>query len=123
MALFHQHRNNANRYDYDHTSCGWASLCLASKMRATAILPFDRRRPPGVSSMSQVFQFGERLPEYSVPVLNEREARAGAGILFFVAMIAFMNAWLTGDVSPTKIIVIGFFICLLYTSPSPRDGL
>jgi hypothetical protein len=60
--------------------------------------------------MSKVFQFGERLPEYSVPILNEREARAGAGILFFVAMIAFMNAWLTGDFSPTKVIVIGFFI-------------
>lgn len=60
--------------------------------------------------MSKVFQFGERLPEYSVAVLNEREARAGAGILFFVAMIAFMNAWLTGDFSPTKVIVIGFFV-------------
>ncbi|HVR59960.1 MAG TPA: DUF4395 domain-containing protein [Pseudolabrys sp.] len=60
--------------------------------------------------MSKVFQFGEQLPEYAVPVLNEREARAGAGILFFIATIAFMNAWLTGDFSPTKIIVIGFFI-------------
>jgi hypothetical protein len=60
--------------------------------------------------MSKVFQFGERLPEYSVAVLDEREARAGAGILFFVAMIAFMNAWLTGDFSPTKLIVIGFFM-------------
>ncbi len=60
--------------------------------------------------MSRVFQFGERLPEYSVPVLNERESRAGAGILFFIATVAFMNAWLTGDFSPTKIIVIGFFI-------------
>jgi hypothetical protein len=60
--------------------------------------------------MSQVFQFGERLPEYAVPVLNEREARAGAGILFLVATVAFMNAWLTGDFLPTRIIVIGFFI-------------
>ncbi|MDP3694311.1 DUF4395 domain-containing protein [Bradyrhizobium sp.] len=60
--------------------------------------------------MSKVFQFGERLPEYAVPVLNEREARAGAGILFFMATIAFMNAWLTGDFFPIKIVVIGFFI-------------
>lgn len=60
--------------------------------------------------MSKVFQFGERLPEYAVPVLNEREVRAGAGILFFVATVAFMNAWLTGEFSPTRIIVIGFFI-------------
>lgn len=60
--------------------------------------------------MSKAFQFGERLPEYAVPVLNEREARAGAGILFFIAMIAFMNAWLAGDFSAIKIVVIGFFI-------------
>ena len=72
--------------------------------------PFHRARLPGASSMSKVFQFGERLPDYSVPVLNEREARAGAGILLLVTTVAFMNAWLTGDFSPTKIIVIGFFI-------------
>ena len=59
--------------------------------------------------MSKVFQFGEAMPEYAVPVLNEREARAGAGILFFVAIVAFMNAWLSGDFAPTKMVVIGFF--------------
>lgn len=60
--------------------------------------------------MNSIFQFGDRLPQYEVPVLNEREARAGAGILFFVALIAFMNAWLTGDFAPTKMVVVGFFI-------------
>ena len=59
--------------------------------------------------MSKVLQFGEQLPEYSVPVLNEREARAGAGILFLVAIVAFMNAWFNGDFAPTKLVVIGFF--------------
>lgn len=57
-----------------------------------------------------VFQFGERLPECGVAVLNEREARAGAGILFFVAIVAFMNAWLAGDFSVTKLIVMAFLI-------------
>jgi len=59
--------------------------------------------------MSKILQFGERMPEYAVPVLNEREARAGAGILFLVAMAAFMNAWFNGNFAPTKIVVIAFF--------------
>jgi len=63
--------------------------------------------------MSRIIQFGETMPEYAVSVLNEREARAGAGILFFVAMVAFMNAWLSGDFAPTKMVVIGFFMDFL----------
>ena len=59
--------------------------------------------------MSKVLQFGEQLPEYAVPVLNEREARAGAGILFLVAIVAFMNAWFYGDFAPTRLVVIAFF--------------
>ncbi|MCX7143020.1 MAG: DUF4395 domain-containing protein [Proteobacteria bacterium] len=60
--------------------------------------------------MSKVLQFGERMPEYAVPVLNEREARAGAGILFLVAMMAFANAWFMGNFAPTKLVVIAFFV-------------
>ena len=59
--------------------------------------------------MSKILQFGERLPAYPVPVLNEREARAGAGILFLAAIIAFMNAWFHGDFAPTKTVVVAFF--------------
>jgi hypothetical protein len=59
--------------------------------------------------MSRVLQFGEQMPEYAVRVLNEREARAGAGILFLVAIVAFMNAWFYGDFAPTKLVVIAFF--------------
>jgi hypothetical protein len=59
--------------------------------------------------MANIFQFGEHHPDYPVPVINEREARAGAGILFFLALIAFMNAWLSGDFAPTQLVVMGFF--------------
>ncbi len=41
--------------------------------------------------MSQIFDFGERVEGYEVKVLNERELRAGAGILFLVAFISFVN--------------------------------
>ena len=66
-------------------------------------------RPPHNSAMTNIFQFGETNPAYPVPVINEREARAGAGILFFLAIIAFMNAWLSGNFAPTKLLVTGFF--------------
>jgi uncharacterized protein DUF4395 len=60
--------------------------------------------------MSKIFHFGERVDGYEVDVLNEREVRAGAGILFFLAMVSFMNAWLTGNFRPTRIFVIAFLI-------------
>lgn len=59
---------------------------------------------------NSVFQFGEIRPEYQTPVLNERAARAAAGILFFLALICFMNAWLTGNFQPTRVFVVSFFI-------------
>ena len=60
--------------------------------------------------MNKVFYFGEEISEFDVRVLNEREVRASAGILFSFAMIAFMNAWLSGNFYPTKIFVIAFLI-------------
>jgi hypothetical protein len=57
-----------------------------------------------------IFQFGEIRPEYQIPVLNERAVRASAGILFFLALICFMNAWLTGNFQPTRVFVVSFLI-------------
>ena len=56
------------------------------------------------------FQFGERMPGYTVPVLNERAVRAAAGILFFFAMATFMNAMLLGNFQPTRVFVVAFLI-------------
>ncbi len=56
------------------------------------------------------FSFGRSLPEYSVPVLNERAVRAAAGLLFVPAMVAFMNAWLLGNFAPTRVFVVFFLI-------------
>lgn len=57
-----------------------------------------------------LFQFGERLPQFQVPVLNERAVRAAAGLLFVLAMVAFMNAWLTGNFQPTRVFVVAFLV-------------
>jgi len=59
---------------------------------------------------SSIFQFGQKLPEYEVRVLNERAVRASAGILFFFAMVSFMNAWLVGNFQPTRVFVVAFLV-------------
>ena len=60
--------------------------------------------------MSKLFGFGETVEGYAVPVLNEREVRASAGILFFFAMVSFMNAWMLGDFRLTRIFVVAFLV-------------
>ena len=60
--------------------------------------------------MSRIFGFGETVEGYDVPVLNERDVRAAAGILFVFAMFTFASAWFMGNFRPTKIFVIAFLI-------------
>lgn len=60
--------------------------------------------------MKRMIDFGMTIPGYKVPVLNEREVRAAAGILFFCALVAFMNAWLMGNFRLTRIFVVAFLI-------------
>ncbi|HSM26075.1 MAG TPA: DUF4395 domain-containing protein [Anaerolineaceae bacterium] len=40
--------------------------------------------------MKKIKQFGETVDGYNIPVLNEREIRASAGILFFFLFLAWM---------------------------------
>jgi Domain of unknown function (DUF4395) len=62
------------------------------------------------NEMRSVLEFGEQIDGYEVRVLNERAVRAGAGILFFFALIAFMNAWLVGNFQPTRVFVVAFLV-------------
>lgn len=59
--------------------------------------------------MAKLFQFGERMEEFPVPVLNEREVRAGAGILFFAAFVAFTQAFQMGNFTMMRLVVLAFF--------------
>jgi len=61
-------------------------------------------------STARLFQFGEEMAEYPVRVLNEREARAGAGLLFLVAVAAFVRAVGFQDYTLTRLVILGFFI-------------
>lgn len=60
--------------------------------------------------MGRIFAFGETVAGYDLPVLNEREVRAAAGILFFGALVSFMNAWLAGNFQFIRVFVIAFLI-------------
>ena len=60
--------------------------------------------------MGRIIGFGEDVAGYDVPVLNEREVRAAAGILFLFAFMTFASAWFVGNFRPTKIFVIAFLI-------------
>ena len=59
-----------------------------------------------------MMQFGEKVEGYNIPVLNEREIRAAAGILFLVMFLSIQQA-VSGDFTPIKYAVIGFLVDFL----------
>jgi len=70
--------------------------------------------------MKNVIQFGEIVEGYDIPVLNEREIRAAAGILFLMMFTSVMNALLIANFILLKFAVIIFltdFIIRVFISP------
>ena len=59
------------------------------------------------------FQYGERVEGYDVLVLNEREARAGAGILFLIGVLSLVNAVALGHIIVTKVFISFFTLDFL----------
>jgi len=43
--------------------------------------------------MKKYIYFGETVEGYQIPVLNEQEARAGAGILLLPTIASFVNSY------------------------------
>ncbi len=62
--------------------------------------------------MSKFIQFGENVPGYEIPVLNEREIRAAAGILFLFMFISIQQAT-QGNFTMLKYAIIGFLTDML----------
>lgn len=60
--------------------------------------------------MNKFLYFGEQVDGYAVRVLNEREARAAAGILFVLALLSFLYAWRTMDFRYTSIFITYFML-------------
>lgn len=57
-----------------------------------------------------IIQFGENVDGYTIPVLNEREIRAAAGIMFLATFISLMFIIMSSNFVPIKYVVILFFI-------------
>ena len=66
------------------------------------------------------FQYGERVDEYDVLVLNEREARAGAGILFLIGILSLVNAVALGHIIVTKVFISFFTLDFVIRVIQPR---
>jgi hypothetical protein len=60
--------------------------------------------------MGKVFKFGEDVPGYNIPVLNEREIRAAAGILFLMMFITIITVVTKGNFTPLKFAVVIFLV-------------
>lgn len=70
--------------------------------------------------MKKVNQFGETVEDYNIPVLNEREIRAAAGILFFFTFLSLMFILFKGDFLMIKNVITIFmidFIIRVFVSP------
>jgi hypothetical protein len=59
---------------------------------------------------TKLFQFGIKKEGFNVPVLNEREARAAAGILFLLAIISANLVLMTGNLFLVRLFIVGFAI-------------
>jgi hypothetical protein len=68
----------------------------------------------------KLFGFGETVSGYDVPVLNEREIRASAGILFFLAFIAIAQASMINNFLFLKYFIVMFlvdFVVRVFVNP------
>ena len=63
--------------------------------------------------MNKVIKFGEDVEGYNIPVLNEREIRAAAGILFLIMFISIMIVILKGDFLMLKYAITIFLTDIL----------
>ena len=64
-------------------------------------------------NMSKIIGFGETVEGYDIPVLNEREIRAGAGLLFVFMFVAIMIPILKNDFTLLKYAVTIFLTDIL----------
>ncbi len=70
--------------------------------------------------MKKVINFGEDVEGYSIPVLNEREIRASAGILFLATFISLMLIIYKNNFLPIKYVITIFltdFIIRVFVNP------
>lgn len=70
--------------------------------------------------MNKIINFGETVENYNIPVLNEREIRASAGILFLATFLSLMFIIFKENFIPIKYVITLFladFIIRVLISP------
>ena len=70
--------------------------------------------------MNKIIQFGETVEGYNIPVLNEREIRASAGILFLAVFISLVLILSDGNFVPIKYVISLFltdFLIRVFINP------
>ncbi|TAL64150.1 MAG: DUF4395 domain-containing protein [Bacteroidetes bacterium] len=60
--------------------------------------------------MNKIIKFGEDVEGYNIPVLNEREIRAAAGILFLATFTSLMFILFKENFIPIKYVIIFFLV-------------
>ena len=70
--------------------------------------------------MKEFFAYGEKVAGYDVRVLNEREARAAAGILFIGAFLGLANGAMLGTPIFSQFFVTFFMIDFIIRIIQPR---
>ena len=76
--------------------------------------------------MNKVIKFGETVEGYNIPVLNEREIRAAAGILFLFMFISLMMILFKGEFLMIKYMIIIFltdFLIRVFINPKFSPSL
>jgi len=63
--------------------------------------------------MGKIIKFGEDVSGYNIPVLNEREIRAAAGILFLMMFTTILTVMMKGNFTPLKYAVVIFLTDIL----------
>jgi hypothetical protein len=76
-----------------------------------------------MSTIKKFFEYGEKVDGYDVRVLNEREARAAAGILFGIGLLSLLNAVILSHGVVTRYFIsfftLDFLIRVINPSYSP----
>lgn len=70
--------------------------------------------------MNEIIRFGEDVKGYDIAVLNEREIRAAAGIMFLITFISWMQILFEGNFVLIKYVITIFlsdFIIRVFINP------
>ena len=73
-----------------------------------------------MTNIKEFFTYGEKVPGYEIPVLNEREARAAAAIMFVGAFLGLTNGVMLGTAVFSEYFVTFFAIDFTIRVIQPR---